>query len=97
MTVGPGAPCLLLGVCPSHPSLRDEGGAAEARLQARKNRTYSLPYVEVFFEPRTTQGPADRLPQENGLLGQTPRSRRLLIRDRTGSLPVEDEEKMNDR
>ena len=46
--------------------LRCEGNEmlADARPQARKNRkAYSLEYVEDFFGPRTTQMPADRLPQ----------------------------------
>jgi hypothetical protein len=41
---------------------------AEARPQARKKpQAYSLEYVEDFFEPRTTQMPADRLRQQNGI------------------------------
>jgi hypothetical protein len=32
-----------------------------------KPEAYSLKYVEDFFEPRTTQMPADRLPQQNGM------------------------------
>jgi hypothetical protein len=36
---------------------------ADARPQARNPETYSLQYVEDFFELRTTQMPADRLPQ----------------------------------
>jgi hypothetical protein len=32
-----------------------------ARLE--NPEAYSLKYVEEFFEPRTTQMPADRLPQ----------------------------------
>jgi hypothetical protein len=36
----------------------------DARSQARKKReAYSLEYVEDVFGPRTTQMPADRLPQ----------------------------------
>ena len=37
---------------------------ADAWPQARKKpEAYSLGYVEDFFGPRTTQMPADRLPQ----------------------------------
>ena len=37
---------------------------ADARPQAQKNRRrIRLEYVEDFFGPRTTQMPADRLPQ----------------------------------
>jgi hypothetical protein len=41
---------------------------ADARPQARKKpEAYSLEYVEDVFGPRTTQMPADRLPQQNGM------------------------------
>jgi hypothetical protein len=33
----------------------------------KKPEAYSLEYVEDFFAPRTTQMPADRLPQQNGM------------------------------
>jgi len=37
---------------------------ADERRKARKTpEAYSLKYVEEFFEPRTTQMPAGRLPQ----------------------------------
>ena len=53
-----------LGVCPSNPSLRGEGdtGRSEA-AGSKKPEAYSLEYVEGFFGPRTTQMPADHLPQ----------------------------------
>jgi len=34
---------------------------------AKKPEAYSLEYVEDFFESRTTQMPAARLPQQNGM------------------------------
>ena len=37
-----------------------------ARLE--KPKAYSLEYVEGFFVPRTTQMPADRLPQQDGII-----------------------------
>ncbi len=57
-----------LGVCPSHPSLRGEGAAGRCEAAgAKKPEAYSLEYVEDFFGPRTTQMPAARLPQQNGI------------------------------
>ena len=54
----------LLGVCPSNPSLRGEGDAGRCEAAGSKNpEAYSLEYVEDCFGPRTTQMPADRLPQ----------------------------------
>jgi len=53
-----------LGVCPSNPSLRGKGDAGGCEAAgSKKPQTYSLHYVEDFLEPRTTQMPADRLPQ----------------------------------
>jgi hypothetical protein len=41
---------------------------ADTRPQARKKTgAYSLEHVEEFFGLRTTQMPADRLPQQNGM------------------------------
>jgi hypothetical protein len=37
-----------------------------AHPKRAKTRFFPLEYGEDFFEPRTTQMPADRLPQENG-------------------------------
>ena len=55
---------LTLGVSPSNPSLRGEGDAGRCEAAGpKKQETYSLEYVEDFFGPRTTQMPADRLPQ----------------------------------
>ena len=34
---------------------------------AKKPEAYSLEYVEDCFGPRTTQMPADHLPQQNGI------------------------------
>jgi hypothetical protein len=71
-----------LGVCPSNPSLRSKGAAGRCEAAgSEKPEAYSLEYVEDFFGPRTTQMLADRLLQQNGILGQTPRvhlSRRVF-------------------
>ena len=53
-----------LGVYPGNPSLRGEGDAGRCETAgSKKPEAYSLEYVEDFLEPRTTQMPADRLPQ----------------------------------
>jgi hypothetical protein len=53
-----------LGACPSNPSLRGKEDAGRCKAAgSKKPQAYSLEYVEDFFEPRTTQMPADRLPQ----------------------------------
>jgi len=58
----------LLGVCPSHPSLRGEGAAGRCEAAgSKKPEAYSLKYVEDFFGPGTTQMAADHLPQKNGM------------------------------
>jgi hypothetical protein len=58
----------LLGACPSNPSLQGEGDAGRCEAAGtKKPEAYSLEYVEAFFVPRTTQMPADRLPQQNGI------------------------------
>jgi hypothetical protein len=58
----------LLGACPSNPSLRGEGDAGRCEAAGtKKPEAYSLEYVEAFFVPRTTQMPADRLPQQKGI------------------------------
>jgi hypothetical protein len=55
---------LRLGVCLINPSLRGERGAGRCEAAgSKKPEAYSLEYVEDFFGPRTTQMPADRLPQ----------------------------------
>jgi hypothetical protein len=59
---------LFLEVCPSNPSLRGKGDAGRCKATgSKKPQAYSLEYVEDFFEPRTTQMPADRLRQQNGI------------------------------
>jgi hypothetical protein len=65
----PGMESGSLGACPSNPSLRGEGDVCrcEAAGSKKKPEAYSLEYVEDFFWPRTTQMPADRLPQWNGI------------------------------
>jgi hypothetical protein len=53
-----------LGICPSHPSLRGKGDAGRCEAaDSKKPEAYSREYVEDFIGPRTTQVPADRLPQ----------------------------------
>ena len=53
-----------LGVCPSHPSLRGKGDAGRCEAAgSKKPEAYSPEYVEDVFGSRTTQMPADRLPQ----------------------------------
>ena len=58
---------ILLGVCPSNPSLRGEGDACRCKAaSSKKPEAYSLEYleyVEDFFGLRTTQMAADRLPK----------------------------------
>jgi hypothetical protein len=57
-----------LGVCPSNPSLRGKGDAGRCEAAgSKKPEAYSLEYVEDVFGPRTTQMPANRLPQQNGI------------------------------
>ena len=52
------------GVCPSNPSLRDEGGAGRCEAAgSKKPEAYSLEYGEDFFESSTTKMPADHLPR----------------------------------
>jgi hypothetical protein len=54
-----------VGVCPSHPPLRGKGDIGRCKAAgSKKPEAYSLEYVEDVFEPRTTQMPADRLPQQ---------------------------------
>jgi hypothetical protein len=54
----------VLRVCPSNPSLRGKGAAGRCEAAgSKKPEAYSLEYVEDVFGPRTTQMPADRLPQ----------------------------------
>lgn len=61
-------PSFLAGVCPRHPSLRGEGAAGRYEAAgAKEPEAYSLEYVEDCFAPRTTQMPAARLPQQNGM------------------------------
>jgi hypothetical protein len=53
-----------LGVYPSNPSLRGKRDAGRCEAAgSKKPEAYSLEYVEDVFGPRTTQMPADRLPQ----------------------------------
>jgi hypothetical protein len=64
----------MLGVCPNHPSLRGEGAAGRREAAGpKKPEAYSLEsgpiaipeqwVPRVFSGPRTTQMPADRVPQ----------------------------------
>ncbi len=67
LTTAPGSPASL-GVCPSHLSWRGKGAAGSCKAAGmKKPEAYSLEYGEDFFGPRTTQMPADRLPQQNGM------------------------------
>jgi hypothetical protein len=48
--------------------LRGKGDVGRCKAAgSKKPEAYSLEYVEDFFGPRTTQMPADRLPQQNGI------------------------------
>jgi hypothetical protein len=70
----PNSSALVHGVATGQESarviLRCEAQRAAGRCKAagsKKPEAYSLQYVEDFLGPRTTQMPADRLPQKNGL------------------------------
>jgi hypothetical protein len=52
----------------SNPSSRGKGGGGRCEAAGPK----TLEYVEDFLEPRTTQMPAERLPQQNGITRTDP-------------------------
>ena len=48
--------------------MRGKGDARRCEaIGSKKPEAYSLEYGEDFFEPRMTQMPEDRLPQQNGI------------------------------